>query len=383
MIKRRLLGGTLLVFSVCSSYAWTGGCDICITKAVIKANAQLQAAVNATNVAVEANVAATQALETTVTTSTAALQSLIEINTQQYLAGLSAATNKIELTIQGSIETDSRLTDHLVTSLVTLFKQLQLAEQVDKNNKTYHPQLAQPMSGDIGANRAPLLKQSFVQTQQIFAKMVADMQLYSNNTTDVDTAGGSIKSGVLLAEDAAVFDPLPFLLEERLSDEQSLRFQRLLTILFNPVPLKAATPDEMASSPAAVEYELNRKLHNVKTGLAHSVFADMLAQKSATLPLSEADWQQGYVNVIPDESGNISQAEFIRAETEGRLLSEGWFLNIKSMSSAGVLREQVYQQAMNNYLLAEQLKNDRQTLLLEALQQVQTLKTNRPAMDGT
>ena len=385
MLRRRLLCALIsLVFSVQPfNVRATGGCDLCIKAAAEAAAAQIQAAVNVTNAAVEANVAATQALNTTVQASTATLQSLIQINSQQYLSGLSAATHKIELAIQQNTETGNRLTDHLVTSLVTLFKQLHLAEQVDNNNKTYHPKMAQPVSGDIGANRASLLKQSFVQTKQIFAQMVADMRVYSNDTDDVNTAGGSIKVGALLAEKDQVFDPLPFLLQDRLSDEESLNFQRLLTIMFNPVPLKAATAEQMASDPNAVAYELDRQLHNVKTGMAHAVFADMVAAKSATLPMSTTDWQQGYVNITPDENGNVSQAEFIKAEAEGRLLSEGWFLNVKSMSEAGILREQVYQQSINNYLLVEQLKQQKSALLLQALQQIQTLKSDRPTFHGT
>jgi len=176
------------------------GCDTCIQAAAQTANTNMTAAINSVTSSVQANVSATQALNASVQAVNASLQATINLNTQQLLQGLDASTNRIELSIQQNTKTVERMTDHTVKSMVKALKDVRIAEEVDENNKIYSDTLAQPLSGEIGANRAPLLKQGIVQSNQIWRQMAEDMHEWNNNTTDVNQAGKGMKKAVLLTE---------------------------------------------------------------------------------------------------------------------------------------------------------------------------------------
>ena len=356
------------------------GCDPCIQAAAQSANATMTSSINAVTTSVQANVSATQALNTSIQAVNTTLQAAINLNTQQLLQGLSASTNRIELSIQQNTKTVERMTDHTVKSLVKALKDVRVAEEVSENNKTYSDQLAQPLSGVIGANRAPLLKEGFVQSNQIWRQMSDDMHEWNNNTSDVDQAGSGMKKAILLTEGDDVWNPIPLVSERQITREQSLNLQKLLTMLVNPVPLPAATEEQMASSPKAAEYEFDRKLLNAKLGLAHSVLAKSIADKQPLIPISANDWQQGYVMAIPDSEGNVSILSMLESETIGKLSSEGWYQDIKTKTEAGILREQVYQQAINNHMLLRLVEQEEQKLSMLALLAISELEESKPVV---
>lgn len=354
------------------------GCDPCIQAAAQSANATMTSSINAVTTSVQANVSATQALNTAIQAVNTSLQTAINLNTQQILQGLSASTNRIELSIQQNTKTVERMTDHTVKSLVKALKDVRVAEEVDENNKTYSDALAQPLSGEIGANRAPLLKAGLVQSQQVWRQIADDMHEWSNNTTDVDQAGSGMKKAMLLTEGDDVWNPVPLVSEKQLTRDQSLNMQRLLTMMVNPVPLPAASEEQLASSPKASEYEFDRKLLNAKLGLAHSVLAKSIADKQPLIPMSTNDWQQGYVMAEPDSNGNVSILSMLESETIGKLSSEGWYQDIKTKTEAGILREQVYQQAINNHMLLRLVEQEEEKLTMLSLLAISSLEKSKP-----
>lgn len=371
---------SIIVLNIVFSNSAFSGCDPCIQAAAQSANVQMTSSINTVTSSVQSNVSATQALNSSLQAVNSSLQSTINLNSQQTSQGLSAATARIELSIHQNTKTIERMADHTVQSMVSALKDVRVAEQVDKNNRTYSNQMAQPASGVIGANRAPLLKEGLAQSRQIWRKMADNMHTWNTNTEDVGSAGKGIKKAVLLTEGDEVWNPVPLITKRQITSEESLNMQKLLTMLVNPVPLPAATGEQLISNPKAAEYELKRKLLNAKLGLAHSVMAKSLADKQPLIPMSVDDWQMGYVMAVPDENGKVSVMSMLESETIGRLGAEGWYQDIKTKTPAGILREQVYQQAINNQLLLRLVEQDEQKLAMLALMAISEIEASKPAI---
>jgi len=371
----------LIVVSLSSIFFYShdvrAGCDPCIQAAAEAANAQMTAAINTTTTSVQANVAATNALNSALQATSTVLTTTINLNTQQYLSALSASTNRIELSIQQNTKTQERMSDHTINSIVTALREVRVAEEVDDNNKTYSDKLAQPLSGIIGANRAPLLKQGFVQSKQMWRQMSDDMHEWNNNTDDVEGAGKGMKTAILLTENADVWDPIPLINSRQITNDESLNLQKLLTMLVNPVPLPSATPAQMASNPRAPEYEFKRRMLNAKLEIAHAVLSKSISDKAPLIPISPDDWQIGYTMAEP-EDGKVSIASMLESETIGRLSSDGWYLDVKSKTPTGQLREQVYQQAINNQLTLRLVEQEEQQLMLLSLLTISEIEKTRP-----
>lgn len=362
-MKKIVTSLLILAFSN-SVYA---GCDPCIQASAQQANTQMTTAVNNATTSVQANVSATQALSASIQATDAAWQTAIQLNSTSFLQGLDAATNRIELTQNQLLKVEENLTDHEINSIAKAFEELFNAEQVAETERMLRPELAQPISGDIGSNRAPLLKQGIVQMDQMWKSMDDNFSQWSSDTETVNLAGESITTSMLLTEDESVFDPTPILNSSVVSQDESLNLQKLMTLLINPVPRKAMTDDELARDPNAAKKELSRKLDNAKLSIAFSVLSKGLAEREAVIPISQDDWQMGYVLARPNADGKTSYREFLESETVGRMASEGWYQDIKTKTEAGVLREQVYQQAINNHLLYKSLQQEEQQLLLLAI----------------
>lgn len=370
----------LPVISLFITFNAQAGCDPCIQTAVQTATTQMVAGLNSVTVAAQTNVTATQALSTALTASSTALQSVLQLNSSQQLQGLSAATNKIELAITANTKAVERMSDHTVKSLVNALKEISIAERVDETNKTFGSGVAHPISGDVGANRAALLKQGFVQTEQLWGQLSTNMHEWNKNSLNTSTAGKRIALAKLLTESEGVWNPIPLITKNQLTDQESLDAQKMLTMMINPVPAKQVTAEELATDPRAADRELKRKLHNARNEMIHAVMSKSIADKTPTIPASTDNWLMGYTAVEPDATTNkVSVASMLESETSGRVSSEGWYQDIKTKSEAGLLREQVYQQAINNKLLASLMETERNELLLTALIALEEIKKSKPA----
>ncbi len=379
----RLNSSTCYFFSVASLLTTLmvpqaqAGCDPCMKAAATAANSTMTSGLASTTAAVDANVAATSTLNASVQAANVGIGSAIQANNKLLLSGIDASTNRLEMAIQQNTKTEERLTDHVLETLVSALKQAHVANQNDWHNKTLGP-VSRPLSGDIGANRAPLLKQGIVQNQQIWEQMTKQMHEWNEDTTVADEGHAALRVAKILAEPEEVWNTLPMLTKNQVTEEESLKLQRLLTVLVNPNPLPKVADTEIASNAKAAEYELNRKLHNAELDLVFSVLSKPLADRQPTIPISTNDWQQGYVTSEPDSNGKTSFLSMLESETLGRLGSEGWYLDIKTKTEAGILREQVYQQAIRNQMLLYKLKQEEQNVLMLALIAKHDIQEDKP-----
>lgn len=129
-----------------SSQAQATSCDPCIQAAANGAEFTMVSAINTGVTSVQANEAATKALNSAIQATDTAILATLNLNTQQLLQGLSASTNRVELSVQQTSKAVERMTDHTVKSMVSALKQVRVAEEVDENNKAYSGVLAQPLS---------------------------------------------------------------------------------------------------------------------------------------------------------------------------------------------------------------------------------------------
>jgi hypothetical protein len=356
-----------------------GGCDPCVQAAVQASSTTIVAALNGTAVAAQVNVTATKALTQAISASSSAITTILTNSSSQTLSGMSASTNKIELAILQNTKTIERMGDHTTKTIVDAIKKILVAEEIEENNRTFGKGIAHPMSGDIGANRAALLKEGVVQGEQMWSEMSKNMNDWNNNAVNDVVAGSNFGTELFIAEPDSVWSPVPFISKRQITSEESLNAQKLLTLLVNPTPTRAKTQEELSTDRSAVKAELNRKLKNAKFGIVHAVMAKTLVDKTPTIPMSINDWQMGYTIAEPDAiSGKVSMSNFLESETSGRLSSAGWYQDIKTKTEAGLLREQLFQQAITNKLYLSLLEKERHELILTALITLEDLKDNRP-----
>lgn len=365
--NRSLLLPYALLVVMSKSNLVAAGCDTCIQSAAQGASSSMQSALSSLTSTVNQDVSATNTLNSTVNTVGNTIQATMTANHELLLQGLSASSKQIELSIQANTKSNELLNDHLVLNLGKVFKEIFVSEQTQKTNRTYDNDIAQPLSGDIGANRAPLLKQANVQSEQIKTQMSVNMYEWLTSPESDSSRSSGARTSALLLEDNDVWDPTPIIGNKVLTDEQYHNAQKLLTVLITPVPLEAVTDGEMSSDPTAAGRELSRKLYNVQASIAHSILTKSITDRLPLIPISTDDWKQGYISVENEVDGKTSMLSFLESETMGRLMSEGWYKDVKTKTEAGILREQVYMQAIRNKLALRMLRQEEDRLMLEAL----------------
>ena len=100
-----------------------------------------------------------------------------------------------------------------------------------------------------------------------------------------------------------------------------------------------------------------------KKSAAYRALASEVINKAALLSID--GWDIGYTQVTALD-GKTSIEEFIASETERKLVSEDWHLDVKTKSDTGLIREQINQMNITNFLLNEIIKQERLSLAMEA-----------------
>jgi hypothetical protein len=97
--------------------------------------------------------------------------------------------------------------------------------------------------------------------------------------------------------------------------------------------------------------------------------------------MSAADWQKGYVMATPDADGKVSLMSMLESEAVGRLGSERWYQDIKTKTPSGILREQVYKQAVSNQMLLRSAEKEERELLMLALLAISEIEKSKPQLE--
>lgn len=357
MIKRLLITLTLLV-----TFDATASCDACAKAALDAASSAISSSVGATTNVVSANGQSIEAMNTSVKTGTETLVSSMQILNQKELTALDGVAKTINFTLDRMSEEQVRFTDHLVKSIKQIEQDFRVADLAIENAKLVGPR-AQTLSGEINTARAHDLKTGLAGRKELKKLYRENMDSWLNNTGPLTNQ----KTGLaVLLNQEEFWNIMPLLQKEILTNEEANNLQILLQLLIEPEPKSKLSPQSLAGDKYAVKEELMRLQNNTISRVSHDILTNLLADKAAIIP-TDSSWLKSYFTIETGEDEQISFSQFYEAETVGKMLSPDWFLDIKTRTEAGLLREQIYQTNTSNALLAEILKAERNETKLLSL----------------
>lgn len=343
-------------------------CDSC-AKAALEATKQaVSQSVSATTDVVKANGETIDAISQSVDSGTDTLSEQLQMLGQQELTALDGVASKISLMIELLSEESARATDTLVNNIQQAEVGLRKADMAIENARMIGPR-AQTISGEINTARAQDLSVGFATRQSLKTLHLENMEKWL--TDNGYRHSQSTEQAILLARDE-YWDVMPLIQKPRLTEDEVNNLQVMFQLLVEPKPQRPITQQEIVLDPTKASAEIDRRRNNTISQVAHSILIDQLSDKAPTIPTSSA-WLKHYFAIEPDENGKISFSQFFEAETIGKLTSPAWFLDIKTRTEAGLLREQINQLNTTNALLSEILRAEQQDSKLLALA---TLKAN-------
>lgn len=349
-----------------STFGAKASCDLCAQAALEAASAAITSSVGATTNVVTANGQAIEAMNTAVQTGTETLVSSLQLLNQKEITALDGVAKTISLTLDRISEEQVRSTDHLVKSIQQIEQDLRMADLAIENSKLVGPR-SQTLSGDINTARAHDLMRGFAGRKELKRLYGENMKEWLDGASSFENSGA--ETAVLLDQED-FWNILPLLQKDVLTNEEANNIHVLLQLLIDPKPEKKASSKQLAEGEQAVRKELRRLRKNAVSRVSHDILTNMLADKAPIIPTDES-WLKSYFKLETGEEGHISFNQFYEAETVGKLLSPDWFLDIKSRTEAGLLREQIYQTNTSNALLAEILKAERNETKLLSLSLLQ------------
>lgn len=357
IIKRLLALSTLCLFQGEA----LASCDACAKAALDAASAAISASVGATTQVATLEGQTIEAMNVAVNTGTTTLVESLQLLNQKELTALDGVSKVISLSIDKLAEESSRATDYTVQSIFAMEKELRTADRVMENSKTIG-EFAQTLSGEINTARSFDLATG-VETKKALKTLYSEnMDVWLN---DSGYTTSSMEKSILASKDE-YWDILPLLQKDVLTDEELNNLHVLMQMVVDPSPQPKATAGDLSEGMAAVNSELARLRKNALSRVAHSILTDALIDKAATIP-TDASWLKAYFAIDEKVDDKISFSQFYEAETLGKLLSPDWFMDIKSRTEAGLLREQIYQNSTTNALLSEILKAERNETKLLSL----------------
>jgi hypothetical protein len=340
----------------------SASCDACAKAALESAEASIKAGVDTTISVVQANGTSIESAGLSVDSGSSLLSTLIQTLGSQEITALDGVAKKVTFSIERLGIESTRGTDVLVSNLIKGEKELRVADNALENERTFGV-MSQPLSGEINTARSFDLSTGFANRNALKSKHIENMEGWLNNNGFFMSK--SRERSVLIAT-PEFWNPTPLLTKNRLSNEEVGHMQMMLRLLVNAEPMAKVAQPLVASSPLKAKQELQRLKDVILQQVSHSILSESLVNKAPTITLSD-DWKKAYFNIESDVDNKISFEQFYEAETTGKLVSSDWFLDIKTKTKAGLLREQIYQMNTANLLLAEIVKAERAESKLLAL----------------
>ena len=340
----------LLMFAASEARA---GCDACIQASVEKASASISASLNSLKTTVDTNVQATNQLKVTVDTSNSTMVGLLNAQQQQMLTTLDGVAAKLSLSQEKLGVTIRNLTDYTVNEINLAIKNQTKTEGFIDNSKEFGP-LAHPVSNDITVNRAEHLKVALVELNGLLDDSVKKFQSWALVVGESDSTS-SLRAKKVNEKIEELTPLLDLLHLPVISIEDTSSLLNLMKLLVLPNPQKISDLSEVQK--IAYFSEIAKK------SAAYRALASEVINKAALLSID--GWDIGYTQVTALD-GKTSIEEFIASETERKLVSEDWHLDVKTKSDTGLIREQINQMNITNFLLNEIIKQERLSLAMEA-----------------
>lgn len=346
------------------------GCDACMQAAATSADTQIKTGLQNVEKSAELTVKSTDAVKTALDALETSMKSSSIAHTERVSKGLQGIAAAIQTSYKAFNELQTRISKHAMDTIVETLEQSLVSDYANERALDFDESVALPMSAEVGVQRAKRLRDGYAQSNQMWSKFVDEMAKWNDGSPD-DVSRKRTES--LNKEDAETWDIMPLLTKSQITEKESKDAQKLITILVNPDPLRQSLEGKENH-----EYDLKRKLHNAKLGIVHSVLAKSISERMELVPISEKNWAVNYVTAYPGKEGMTSVLSALESDTLGKLVTPEWYVDINTKSRAGVLREQVFQQAINNQILLKMLEQEEQKLTMLALLAASAIEENRP-----
>jgi len=376
-MKKSLIFPFLLVLPA-FSYAWVPCMPFCDSGC---GGAALQAMGTSIASAMQSQASANQQLLQSINDTTQSSVNLgIDLadtwttSTMDILSALDARTSKIELAQTMQIKGKEYATDGFNNVFTQALREKFLAEKVNENNRIFSV-LSMSETGEIGANAASSIKESYFKSHQHAEAVASNQEQFGEELTPGDSSF-AVNARLTSSED--VYKGYLIACEKTLSNDELNQMQTLVTYISNPKPLPILDHTQNLSSKGQ-EYELKRRLYNAKSQMISTIVNEIVSHRAQ---FSSPDIVQSYVSRSSTEP-ELSISETFNSLITGRVSSDGWYLNIKILNEVGLQREMTYLKAEENALLymLSQRREWRNQLLAsiaveELRQQIDKLKEN-------
>jgi hypothetical protein len=268
-------------------------------------------------------------------------------STMDILSALDARTNKLELAQTMQIKEREFSTDAFNNVFVQTLREKYVAGKVSENNKIFS-KTAMPETGDVEAKAASKLKEAVFKSRELANEVSLKQEQYNTELKSMDS---TYATNIKTTTEEDVFKGQIIVCARTMSPDELNNMQTLITYLINPNPLPTFDKNQL-SSPDAQRYELDRKSHNAKVAWISGIVNQVVSNKAQFV---SSEWIQSYVSRRSDEP-ELSLSETLFSLVEGRVTSEGWYLDGKSLSEPGLQRELTFLKNEENallYLLSE------------------------------
>lgn len=216
--------------------------------------------------------------------------------------------------------------------LTDTIRNKQLLKKMDELDWTFSKK-SQPESGEIGTKRAGQVKKSYNKSLQNAAEISKEQDAYIESKKPGNL---SILTQQKLTEDIEMFNSALLFQRHTLSDEEMKSMQELVSDLTS----------NMLPTPSSTDLLTEKRL-KLKEKWVRSILNTIVTSKQQ---LAATDWVRTYTARSSSESG-MSYMETIASVIDGRIASEGWYIDMSSSNDVGLQREMTYLKAEENSLL--------------------------------
>lgn len=268
----------------------------------------------------------------------------------EILKSISASAGIVELAHVKSVKQKQEITDHTLSTLATISKELLVSQELGVIRRTFGD-TSQPASGDLFVNTGSALKVGLVKGAKLADLKTDNFSSYLQDYSDVD---GSAHASNILNE-GSTWEDIVLLFKDGITLAETQILEKYLTYLVEPSP---SAPGADSDSRTLVEHKRRTAMLVYLFGLLQESFS--LSERTVSSSLASHYYSS-------DTIGNVSVREHFSALTEGRLHSDEWYLNMKLMNTAGLLRERAYLRAEElalNFLISRMRESSNNLLAL-------------------
>jgi hypothetical protein len=346
--------------------ALAAGCDPCVQGTVKTATTTLENVLDADIQSVKANIKAAEALKTSIDTYKEAVTTGISINSTFLESSIDAMTKRVTAAIEKGVQADTKLTDAYNLAFKQMMTEERLAKNNYKNMLEFDPAISNPVSSYIGLSSAPYVKAGLISKQTLLESMINDFDSWLENS-DIHHRGGlRIKREQLLDPEVGIsnWNISELATSNEISAERAKEMQTIFKLITSESPLQFPKDNSGAKG---LDQALKMTIKKHHLTLVYSVFADLLTNKVEQIKISDDTWNQYYVRADEDGNNLTSIEAYKMNQSIGKLMSQQWLTDISLKSDAGLLREAVNQQAVQNALLLDLVNKEEARNLLAAI----------------